>query len=166
MRSMIIYTVVILACGIAFKANPQRQSNNPQKITVATYSTNTSEIIHIENLIKSSITTELRKLGVVETIHVSTGEWDHLIHIDIVNPHQDMLVVCVNYHSKIPERFMTEEWKKNSRKSQIYAVAFPNIGNIHIATLTETEEIAKQVVANYNNTLLQYTLDAINSQSR
>ena len=164
MQKLIISMLMILTCGFIFKANSQRQSNNqPTIIKVAVYSTNTSENIHIENLIKSSIKTELRNLGIVEITHVGTGEWDHLIHIQIKNPHQDTLIVATNYHSKIPERFMTEEWKRNSRKSEVYPVIFPHIGYIHVSTLTETENIAKQIVASYNNTLLQYTLDAIRS---
>ena len=161
MRKLIIIALTMLSCGIVFKASSQRPSNDQPVIRVAVYSTNTSEVIHIEDLIKSSIKTELRKLGTLEIMHVGTGEWDHLIHIQVENPHRDILIVAVNYHSKVPERFMTAEWKKNSVESQIYPVTFPHIGYIHTSILTETENVAKHIVARYNNSLLQYTLDSI-----
>ena len=172
MKRLMIIAILLIIGGLTFKANPQRLINNVPEIIVAVYGTNNPETIITENLIKSSIKTELRKLGFVTITHIDTGEWDHVISIDIMNPKydsgekSDTIIASINYHSKIPERFMTDEWKRRNKTSQVYSIAFPNIQTILIANINETEILAKNIVASYNNGILQHTLDVINSQRR
>ena len=166
MKRIIIIALVMLACGIAFKANSQKQPIEQVtfKAQVAIHIVGQDKTNIQKALLSYNLKREMQMLGDVEIVGYETGEWEQLISCGITPTEYQsgntskVIVVTINIYSRVSE-FLIEEEIWDAVYPGAHPIRYPYTGNVLITDTDKIEETAKIITDIYIEEFLQESRD-------
>lgn len=134
--------LVLLSCGILFKADSQAQLTPPKfKVAVRVQcSDNIAHQLEVEGAIKR----ELRTFEDVQIVENSIKDplWDYLIYIDLHKIQgYGMYAYYTSFYNKIPIRRFNPIWQETYKKVPAVGLPFSFIGTVGVNDVSKLSEV-------------------------